>query len=136
MFCPSSSISPNLIPAEDANYPALPAHRTAAAAREPPAGHPEAQKGPLDAEDAALLSTLKAWRLELACERGAPAYIVFPDRTLIDMARRRPGNEAEFAQVNGVGAVKLEQFASPFLAAINAVLSGGGAGTEAQADVS
>ena len=107
--------------------------RGPAPAREPPAGRPEAQERPLDAEDAALLSTLKALRLELARERGVPAYVVFPDRALIDMARRRPRNEAEFAQVNGVGAVKLEQFAGPFLAAINAVPSDGGAGTEAQA---
>ena len=52
-----------------------------------------------------------------------PAYIVFPDRTLIDMARRRPRSEAEFAAVNGVGAAKLKQFAGPFLAAIDAALS-------------
>ena len=57
-----------------------------------------------------------------------PAYIVFPDRTLIDMARRRPRSEAEFAEVNGVGAVKLEAFAQPFLAAIEAVISKGDAG--------
>ena len=55
-----------------------------------------------------------------------PACIVFPDRTLIDMARRRPRNEAEFAEVNGVGdaldgrlAVKLKEFTGPFLAAID-----------------
>ena len=110
--------------------------RGPAPAREPSAGRPEARERPLDAEDAALLSTLKALRLELARERGVPAYVVFPDRALIDMARRRPRNEAEFAQVNGVGAVKLEQFAGPFLAAINAVPSDGGAGAETQADVS
>ena len=49
-----------------------------------------------------------------------PAYIVFPDRTLIDMVRRRPRTEAEFAEVNGVGAAKLKEFAVPFLAAIAA----------------
>ena len=38
-----------------------------------------------------------------------PAYIVFPDRTLIDMVRRRPRTEAEFAEVNGVGAAKLKE---------------------------
>ena len=68
--------------------------------------------------DAALLAGLKALRLELAKERGVPAYIVFPDRTLLDMARRRPRTETEFAEVNGVGAAKLKQFAEPFLAAI------------------
>ena len=80
----------------------------------------------------ALLAVLKALRLEIARERGVPAYVVFTDRSLIDMARRRPRTEAEFAEVNGVGAVKLEQFAevsgvgavkleqfaAPFLAAI------------------
>ena len=80
-----------------------------------------------DGEEAALLAALKALRLELARERGVPAYIVFPDRTFIDMARRRPRNEAEFAEVNGVGAVKLKEFAGPFLAAIDAQLSKGDA---------
>ena len=46
----------------------------------------------------------------------------FPDRTLIDMARRRPRSEAEFAAVNGVGAAKLAHFTGPFLAAIEAAL--------------
>ena len=55
-----------------------------------------------------------------------PAYIVFTDRTLIDMARRRPRTEEEFAQVNGVGAAKLDAFAAPFLAAIESALSGDG----------
>ena len=105
-----------------------------APAREPPAGRPGTQERPLDGEEAALLAALKALRLELARERGVPAYIVFPDRTLIDMARRRPRSEAEFAEVNGVGAVKLEQFAGPFLAAIDAVLSKGGAGEAVIAD--
>ena len=57
---------------------------------------------------------------------GCRAYIVFPDRSLIDMARRRPRTEAEFAEVNGVGAAKLKQFATPFLAAIDGALSDAG----------
>ena len=69
-----------------------------------------------------LLNGLKALRLELARARGVPAYVIFPDRTLIDMARRRPRTESEFAEVNGVGAAKLRQFARPFLAALNAGL--------------
>ena len=55
-----------------------------------------------------------------------PAYIVFPDRTLIDMARRRPRTEEEFAEVKGVGAAKLKQFAAPFLAAIGGAWSDAG----------
>ena len=71
-------------------------------------------------EQANLLATLKALRLELARERGVPAYVVFHDRTLIDMVRRRPGTREELAEINGVGAAKLERFAEPFLAAIDA----------------
>ena len=82
-------------------------------------------KEPVDAltdEQASLLATLKALRLELARERGVPAYVVFHDRTLIDMVRRQPCTREEFADIDGVGAAKLEQFAQPFLTAIEAAL--------------
>jgi ATP-dependent DNA helicase RecQ len=82
-------------------------------AREAAAPPPELSDG-----EAALLGALKALRLRLAKERGVPPYIVFPDRSLIDMARRGPRTVDEFAEVNGVGAAKLEQFAAPFLAVI------------------
>ena len=62
---------------------------------------------------------LKALRLQLARERGVPAYVVFSDRSLIEMALRRPRTKAEFAEVQGVGATKLAQSAAPFLAAID-----------------
>jgi ATP-dependent DNA helicase RecQ len=72
------------------------------------------------AEDPALLAALKAVRLRLAKERQVPAFVIFSDRTLIEMAERRPRDEDEFAAVNGVGAVKLKAFAAPFLSAIQA----------------
>ncbi len=74
----------------------------------------------LTAAQAELLAALKALRLTLAQEREVPAYVIFADRALIEMALRQPRNEAEFATISGVGAVKLERFAKPFLAAINA----------------
>ena len=95
--------------------------RTPTKAREPRPARGGGEERPLADEETALLGALKALRLELASVRGVPAYIVFPDRTLIDMARRRPRTEAEFAEVNGVGAAKLKEFAGPFLAAIAAV---------------
>ena len=49
-----------------------------------------------------------------------PAYVVFSDKSLADMAQRRPRNAAEFAEVNGVGAAKLKKFSVPFLEAIAA----------------
>jgi ATP-dependent DNA helicase RecQ len=70
--------------------------------------------------DDSLLATLKSLRLKLAKERRLPAYLIFSDRTLLDMAARRPRNEEEFAAVDGVGAGKLQQFATPFLTAIAA----------------
>ncbi len=84
----------------------------------------EPAEQPLTGGEAVLLDALKALRLELARERGVPAFVVFHDRALIDMARRRPRTEAEFAGVSGVGEAKLKQFAGPFLAAIDAALSG------------
>ena len=81
---------------------------------------------PLDDSQAALLDVLKALRLDLARARGVPAYVVFPDRSLIDMARRRPRTEEEFAEVNGVGAAKLKAFATPFLAAIDSAFADAG----------
>ena len=87
--------------------------RTPAKAREARAAREDAPETPLADEDTALLGALKALRLEIAREREVPAYIVFPDRSLIDMVRRRPRTEAEFAEVNGVGAAKLKEFAGP-----------------------
>ncbi len=72
----------------------------------------------LSAEQEALLGALKELRLRLAKEKSVPAYVVFSDRSLIDMARRHPRTADDFAQVHGVGAAKLRDFAAPFLAAI------------------
>ena len=60
----------------------------------------------LTGDQTTLLGVLKVLRLELAKERGVKAYVVFHDRTLIDMARRRPRTKEEFAEVNGVGAAQ------------------------------
>ena len=69
--------------------------------------------------DTKLLTELRALRLSFAKERGVPAYVVFTDRTLVDMARRKPVTINEFAEVHGVGAAKLRDFAEPFLKAIS-----------------
>jgi len=69
-------------------------------------------------EDAPLLSALKARRRVLAEAQGVPAYIVFPDRTLIEMAERMPRTLDEMAGIGGVGAVKLQRFGQAFLEVI------------------
>jgi ATP-dependent DNA helicase RecQ len=73
-----------------------------------------------DGGDPDLLAALKAVRMKLARERRVPAYVIFPDRSLIDMAALRPHDLDSFSQVNGVGAAKLKDFGKVFLAAIAA----------------
>ena len=65
--------------------------------------------------DAGLLADLKAYRSSLARERGVPAYVVFSDQSLIDMATRRPRTLAEFREVHGVGETKLKTYGPGFL---------------------
>ena len=69
-------------------------------------------------EDAPLLSALKAKRRALSEAAGLPAYMIFPDRTLIEMAESRPQSMDEMARVNGVGAKKLESYGAAFLEVI------------------
>ncbi|MBE0552452.1 MAG: DNA helicase RecQ [Rhodobacteraceae bacterium] len=69
-------------------------------------------------EDASLLSALKAKRRALAEAAGVPAYVIFADRTLIEMAEKRPGTLDQMMGITGVGARKLESFGAAFLAVI------------------
>jgi ATP-dependent DNA helicase RecQ len=73
-----------------------------------------------DAGDPDLLAALKTLRMQLAREKRVPAYVIFSDRSLIDMAEKRPRDLDDFAQVHGVGAAKLKDFGKVFLAAIAA----------------
>jgi ATP-dependent DNA helicase RecQ len=70
-------------------------------------------------EDAGLLSLLKAKRRALAEAQNLPAYIVFPDRTLIEMAEKKPATLDQMARITGVGARKLESYGAAFLEVIN-----------------
>lgn len=86
-----------------------------------PAGRqkkPRAEKIPVAEGDQDLLAALKSLRLELAREKNVPAYVVFPDATLMEMARQRPATLDEMAGINGVGPRKLEGFGKIFLNAI------------------
>ena len=78
-----------------------------------------AAKALVSDEDAPLLSALKAKRRALAEAANAPAYIIFTDRTLIEMAETRPRTLDDMARITGVGAKKLEQFGTDFLSVIN-----------------
>ncbi|MDA8584904.1 DNA helicase RecQ [Rhodobacteraceae bacterium] len=81
-------------------------------------GTRRAPKEMVSDEDAPLLSALKAKRRALAEAKRAPAYVIFPDRTLIEMAEKRPTTLDEMAAINGVGAKKLERYGKVFLEVI------------------
>ena len=65
--------------------------------------------------DATLFEALRRRRSELAKEQRVAAYVVFADKTLIDMARRKPATAAEMSAVHGVGEAKLRQYGDVFL---------------------
>jgi ATP-dependent DNA helicase RecQ len=65
--------------------------------------------------DGDLLTLLKSLRLHLARENSVPAYLIFNDATLLEMAARKPRSEAELLQVSGVGPAKLEKYGAAFL---------------------
>jgi len=69
-------------------------------------------------EDAPLLSALKAKRRALAEAARVPAYVIFTDKTLIEMAETRPATLDAMARIGGVGAKKLESYGATFLEVI------------------
>jgi ATP-dependent DNA helicase RecQ len=74
----------------------------------------QAEIGP----QAKVLAALKRKRLELAREEGVAAYMIFPDRTLIEMADAMPATLDELGRVQGVGQIKLKRYGDAFLEAL------------------
>ncbi len=73
-----------------------------------------------------LFERLRALRRRIADEQGVPAFIVFGDSTLIDMARRRPTTRGALLNVSGVGEQKLARYGDRFISEISAYLAEGG----------
>ena len=71
-------------------------------------------------EERAIFERLRSLRKELADSRGIPAYVVFHDTTLREMAARRPRDRSQMLDVTGVGPVKFERYGDAFLHALNA----------------
>ena len=70
---------------------------------------------PPTAAEEALFEQLRQLRSRLAREAGVPAYVVFPDRTLAELARRRPTSEDSLLEVPGVGPAKASRYGRAFL---------------------
>jgi ATP-dependent DNA helicase RecQ len=78
-----------------------------------------------EASDTLLFEALRRRRSALAKEQRVAAYVVFADKTLIDMARRKPKTTAEMAAVHGVGEAKLRQYGEVFLEIVRQHAAGG-----------
>ena len=74
----------------------------------------------LDMAGQQRFAALKAWRAEVAREHNLPAYVVFHDATLAEMARDNPATLDELAHVTGVGAKKLEAYGREILRVLQA----------------
>ncbi|MDN5929177.1 MAG: DNA helicase RecQ [Hyphomicrobiales bacterium] len=68
--------------------------------------------------DRALFEALREKRMEIARTQNLPPYVIFHDRTLIELAAARPASRAQMASVPGVGEAKLERYGPAFLAVI------------------
>ena len=80
----------------------------------PRGSRPPLPDGPVDGEEA-LYRDLKVLRKQLADAKGLPAYVIFNDATLRQMARFRPATGSEFLALSGVGPKKLTQYGESFL---------------------
>ncbi|WP_143239383.1 DNA helicase RecQ [Agrobacterium rosae] len=74
-------------------------------------------------EDAALFQALRERRMEIARTQNLPPYVIFHDKTLIELAGARPTSRAEMAKVPGVGEAKLDRYGPAFLEVIAEFLS-------------
>jgi len=81
---------------------------------------PRAESAPLRAEDHLLWEKLRELRREIADRHGIPAFVVFHDKTLREMATRKPASREELLLVNGVGETKAARYGGAFLQAISA----------------
>jgi ATP-dependent DNA helicase RecQ len=94
------------------------AEARAAAAPAARAGRGTPQPMTAPAADPELFERLRALRKMLADGRQVPAFVVFSDRSLQDMAARKPRTRDELLEVHGVGQRKLEEYGDAFLAEI------------------
>jgi ATP-dependent DNA helicase RecQ len=111
-FAPSEKLAPARPDEGDRGRPAAPSSNPATA------GTAASSAGAGADADSALFERLRVLRKRLADERGVPAFVVFTDRALQEMAARQPRSRAQLLDVYGVGQKKLEEYGDIFLAEI------------------
>ena len=83
---------------------------------------PSQEEQRLTAENADLFDVLKELRFQLAKEAGVPAFVIFSNATLVDMAQKQPKTLSEFKRVSGVGEIKAAWYGEAFLSKIRSYL--------------
>jgi len=89
-----------------------------AAQQAAPRTRPEARPQSARAEempDDPLFAALKTWRLEESKRKGLPAYVIFHDATLAQIAREKPASTGALRGIPGVGAVKMQRYGEAVL---------------------
>jgi ATP-dependent DNA helicase RecQ len=75
---------------------------------------------PLDRQGIERFDALKAWRADVAREHNLPAFVVFHDATLAEMAQKQPRSLSDLSSISGVGAKKLEAYGPQILSVLAA----------------
>jgi ATP-dependent DNA helicase RecQ len=75
----------------------------------------------LTPDDLGRFESLRAWRREEAARQHLPPYVIFQDKTLAEIARRRPKSSADLAAIPGVGDSKLQRYASAVLGVLRTI---------------
>ncbi len=80
-----------------------------------PATRQPGAEAPLAAADAPLFDALRAWRAGLAREQGVPAYVILHDKTLRELAARRPVSLSDLLDIPGIGQAKVDRYGETLL---------------------
>ena len=84
------------------------------------AGYASAPAIELDVADQKLFETLRAWRQDMAKTQQVPAYVILHDRTLRELAQRRPRHREGLADITGLGEAKIERYGEALVELLNA----------------
>ena len=76
---------------------------------------PVAVAGPLNNEEQTRMKTIKAWRYDYAKSKDIPAFLVFSNKTLDDLARKNPATLSQLDRIYGIGEHKKEAFGNELI---------------------
>lgn len=121
---PSKFIAEMYMPAQPESEPETPAARSASTepvGTKAPRRTPKTRPAASTLKQALLREKLKTWRSATAKAAGVPAYVVFNDETLYEIADSRPQSDDDLLSITGIGPVKLERYGDDIFAIVNGI---------------